>query len=136
MKSQPSDEKVYKNPLWNPVPSRKNTISSPSHSDEKEVRSSRKNSTTDEIVYKNPLYQMMKNEEQFFQETQESRTRSYTLNRHTTKKLEQLVKQTQAKEWIKKVLPDVVLTEDFVADIKDGVILCRLMNKIKPGISN
>ena len=36
-------------------------------------------------------------------------------------------------QWIGSVLGDKVPNQDFETVLKDGTILCRLMNKIQPG---
>lgn len=115
MSSSKNDSEIkYKNPLYDPVKAAK---SQKEKTNQSSGNRSRSNSITDEVVVKNPLFEMIQNEKKFFEETQESRQRSYTLNRQTSKKLEQMVKQTDAKVWIRKILPDVTLSEDFA--VKD-----------------
>ena len=41
--------------------------------------------------------------------------------------------QKEVLNWIQEVLGEPLPSEDFVEVLKDGVILCRLMNKIVPG---
>ena len=36
-------------------------------------------------------------------------------------------------QWIESVLEEKIPTKDFEVVLKDGTILCRLMNKIQPG---
>ena len=36
-------------------------------------------------------------------------------------------------QWIESVLEEKIPTQDFEVVLKDGTILCRLMNKIQPG---
>merc|ERR1719291_720411 len=41
--------------------------------------------------------------------------------------------QKEVLNWIQEVLGEPLPSEDFAEVLKDGVILCRLMNKIVPG---
>ena len=41
--------------------------------------------------------------------------------------------QKEVLNWIQEVLEEPLPSEDFAEVLKDGVILCRLMNKIVPG---
>ena len=36
-------------------------------------------------------------------------------------------------QWISRVLGESLPDEDFATLLKDGILLCRLMNKIQPG---
>ena len=41
--------------------------------------------------------------------------------------------QKEVLNWIQEVLEEPLPSGDFAEVLKDGVILCRLMNKIEPG---
>ena len=41
--------------------------------------------------------------------------------------------QKEVLDWIQEVLEEPLPSGDFAEVLKDGVILCRLMNKIVPG---
>merc|ERR1711935_600155 len=60
--------------------------------------------------------------------------KSQTLSRKFNYKMdENKTEQKEVLDWIQEVLEEPLPSGDFAEVLKDGVILCRLMNKIVPG---
>jgi len=59
---------------------------------------------------------------------------NYTLKRKDDKEKEFQRKANEVKQWVEEVLQTKFNSEDFGENFKDGVALCQLMMKIKPGL--
>jgi len=59
--------------------------------------------------------------------------RSFTVVRQSNASLLLIAKQTEVQEWIQNVLHEQFPSQDFASSLDDGILLCRLIQAIKPG---